>query len=89
MISHFYATAFVRLTINCLKCLYSFAQKRCITWPPGVLKNLSLNAKKITLFNTGREILFLLGTMYCSVSYINTCEIPNHFNLIYFFVVLT
>ena len=32
-------------------------------------------------FNTRREILYLQATMLCSIYYINTNEIPNHFGL--------
>ena len=35
-------------------------------------------------FNTRREISYLQAAMKCSIHYINTNEIPNHFTLIVF-----
>ena len=37
-----------------------------------------------TFFNTRREISYLQAAMYCSIYYINTNKIPNHFTLIVF-----
>ena len=35
-------------------------------------------------FNTSREISYLQAAMLCSIYYINTSELPNHFTLIVF-----
>ena len=45
---------------------------------------ISLWVLKNIFFNTRGEILHLLAAMQCSIYYINTNEIPNHFTLIVF-----
>ena len=52
-----------------------------------VLKNISrVSAANewIYFFNTRREISYRQAAMQCSIYYINTNEIPNHFTLIVF-----
>ena len=48
-----------------------------------VLKKIAALTREI-FFNTRREISYLQATMYCSIYYINTNEIPNHFTKIVF-----
>ena len=47
-----------------------------------VLKNISLvrSLTREIFFNTRREISYLQAAMKCSIYYINTNEIPNHFS---------
>ena len=61
-----------------------------ITWPCGDTKFLFECWKYFTserservkyFFNTRREISYLGAAMYCSIYYINTNELPNHFTL--------
>ena len=68
-----------------ISCIY-MAARRCETFLR-VLKNISLVRcahQWNIFFNTRAEISYLQATMWCSIYYINTNEIPNHFTWIVF-----
>ena len=72
-------------------CLYN---KKRILHGRTEIRNFSLSVEKYFtserskqvkyFFNTGREISYLQAAMLCSIYYINTNELPNHFALIVF-----
>ena len=58
------------------------------TWPRGEKKNFTSERSERMkyFFNKRREVLYLQAAKKCSIYYINTNEIPNHFTLIVFLV---